>query len=332
MGMPVRKNVKHVLGQERSSKCTTYSSVAFDPTGALVGTAATWSRDVGLWNADTGQQIRVLEGHEGCINDVTFSPDGKKLASGSDDKTVRVWDVATGGVLFQFAVPDETQAVAFSRDGRMLAAGSRRHEGGCGFVTLVEAATGNKIGDVWYMPAGPNALAFSPDGAYLVCAGGDERNRVGIWDVSQEEQVESKSSGWSLWVEDVAFCPTGKCIASAQSTAAFVWRLGSGEPLHTLEAKPEGTLPDDQVQCVAFTPGGEFLATTGHDGAVRLWNWQTGKLLVTYQLIPKEREDGYGSLISEIEFSPDGCYVATANGNGTYYIAQVAQRRRARRG
>ena len=285
---PLPKIVKAVLGVAPFESCSMISSVAFSPKWPWVATAATWDDDIRLWSADTAQHIWSLQGHYHCVQDVAFSPQGKKVASASADGTARIWDVATGTELLSVEVTDisseEVRAVAFSSDGKWVCAGFGTDSEYGGFHVF-DAETGKKVHGE-YVRRRPQALEFSPDGTLLAVAGGDDLGIVTLWDLTSRKEARRLESGLPVWVDDVTFSPDGKLLASAQATCVFVWGVTTGRLLFTLEAKPGGVTPDDQVRSVAFGRGGSLLASSGYDGALRLWSARSGELLRTHQLIP----------------------------------------------
>ncbi|KAG7284866.1 hypothetical protein NEMBOFW57_009481 [Staphylotrichum longicolle] len=191
------------------------NAVAFSPDGQLIGMGC-------------GHGRRVLHGHLDWGNAVAFSPDGQLIVSGSDDKTVRVWDAATGTerhVLQGHSRP--ARAVAFSPDGQLIVSGSDDKT-----VRVWDSATGAKRRVLQGHLDSVIAVAFSPDGRLIVS--GSDDNTVRVWDAvtSAERRV---LQGHSRPVSTVAFSPDGRLIVSgSRDKTARVWDAATGSDQHLL--------------------------------------------------------------------------------------------------
>jgi hypothetical protein len=205
-----------------------------------------------------------LKGHTYYVYSVVFSPDGRTLASGSADNTIRLWDVSTGKPKGQ---PLEGHAkavlgVAFSPDGRTLASGSADNT-----IRLWDVSSGKQKGQ----PLKGHTdsvidVAFSPDGRTL--ASGSADNTIRLWDVSSGKPKGQPLKGHTSFVYSVAFSPDGQTLASGGVDFTIrLWDVSSGkqkgQPLkgHT-----------NTVLSVAFSPDGRTLASGSMDNTIRLWD------------------------------------------------------------
>ncbi|WP_249268059.1 WD40 repeat domain-containing protein [Microcystis aeruginosa FBCC-A68] len=226
-----------------------------------------------------------LEGHDSYVQSVNFSPDGKTLVSGSDDGTIKLWNVETGKEIRTLKGHDGyVSSVNFSPDGKTLVSGSLQT------IKLWNVETGEEILTLKGHDNGVNSVNFSPDGKTLVSGSNDET--IKLWNVKTGQKIRTLK-GHDNWVNSVNFSPDGKTLVSGSNDKTIkLWNVKTGEEILTLKGH------DSYVQSVNFSPDGKTLVSGSDDGTIKLWDVKTGEEIRTLK-----GHDGY---VRSVNFSPDG--------------------------
>jgi WD40 repeat protein len=284
--------------------------------------------------AATGSETLTLRGHRGAVACVAFSPDGKRLASAGDDRTVTVRDATTGQDVYTLHVPaGPVRGVAYSADGQRLAAASGNHT-----VTVWDAASRREIRAFQGDGAVIAGVAFSPDGRWLAAT--DVAGTLRLWDVTTGQGVRTvdaqpsnpeavaaalaparpavgprPSPARRRAASCIAFSSDGKRLAwTGEDMTVTIWdltALPSSLP-GVLEAVPDAVTfraHASLVTSLAFSPDGKRLVTAGEDKAVKLWDTKTGQEALTLR--------GHNGVGRCVAFSPDARFIAAAGDDGT---------------
>ena len=260
---------------------------------------------------DTLQQVvsglrerNRLETHRNGLLSVSFSPDGKTLASGSGDNTIKLWDVTTGKEIRTLnGLRSPVTSVSFSPDGTILVSGCSNNT-----ITFWDVTTGEEIGtplkwhsdSVW-------SVSFSPDGKTL--ASGSDDNTIKLLALPSLKEIGTLK-GHSSGVKSVSFSPNGKTLASGSSDNTIkLWDVTTGKEIGTLKGHSSG------VKSVSFSPDGKTLASGSGDNTIKLWDLTTGQEISTLK--------GHSDLVWSVSFSPDGKTLASGSSDNTIKLWDV---------
>jgi WD40 repeat protein len=251
-------------------------------------------------------RLATYHGHTKEVYTVSWSPDGKFIASGSGDETVQVWDVARGAKVLSYCGHCHkigkglVQAVMWSPDGKYIVSGSWDKT-----VRIWDAYKGHTISTYRSYYEVVEAVAWSPDGKYI--ASGNRNGTAHVWNVSSGKKVRDflghciKEA--NLDVVSLAWSPDGKRIASASwDRTVKIWNAikNSGKKNDYLIYRGHNA----EVNTLAWSPDGSRIASGGRDNMVHVWDSSKGELLLTYGF-----HKGY---VVEVAWSPDGTRIASA--------------------
>ena len=243
------------------------TSVAFSPDGKQAA-AGSYDGTVKLWDISSGEATKTFRAtmpyllksgsNSGGVSSVAFSPDGKYIASGSEDGTTRLWDISTGRKIRTLAGhTSSVSSVAFSPDGKYIASGSYDKT-----IRLWEACTGKGIRIFAGNVSTPGAVTFSPDGRYFLAGGKD----IKLWDTKTGREIKR----FKQEAKKPLFSPDGKYILSGNKDMVILWDVETGRKIRTLyhPVKRWGGY-------VTFSSKGRHIITGGDTG-IKIWDIATG--------------------------------------------------------
>ncbi|GJE99313.1 WD40 repeat domain-containing protein [Phanerochaete sordida] len=328
---------KHVVfGDTETMKINLPISVSLSTDGKLL--AAATGDTITIWRLQDGLTVQRLErdGHTDSIEQIDFSPDGRHIVSGADDKLALVWDVKTGNIMHRLeGHKQDVKYATFSPDGTQIATRSNdslqiwsASSGGLLYaVTDLEPWSGGKID---FSPDGSrltahsdasqkdkavvvldcrtgehiatlrkpyiSCMAFSSEGDRIVT--GYEDGSACVWDAaSGKALLELKEHTDD--VNQVAFSPDGSEVATASDNGTVVTcDSHTGERRFTFRVESVRGWDKKRVLAVAYSPRNEFIACGAQDGCVRVWNRRTGAVIAAFQ--------GHSAFVLRVMFMPDG--------------------------
>ena len=252
-----------------------------------------------------GDLISTLVGHTKFVISIAFSPDGMKIASGSYDETIKLWDISIGNVINTFSGhTDVIRCVAFSPDGTKLASASGYYDK---TIKLWDVNSGTEIKTFIGHTSDIYSIAFSPNGTML--ASGSEDKTIKLWEIISGTVIKT-FSGHTDGITSIAFSPDGTKLASGSFDHTIkIWETNSGNLINTFLGHSV------VVISVVFSTDGSMLASCSGDSTIKIWDINSGTIIKTFT--------GHTYTPTSIAFSPNGSILASGSGDSTIKIWDI---------
>jgi WD40 repeat protein len=275
--------------------------------GSAINTDTEWAVKDALRNAVfwVKEQNR-LEGHKGAVNKISFSPDGRFLASDSTDSTIKIWDVSTGKVINTLDKNKlKTNSFSFIKDGLLA------YDSADGTVKVWNVTTGKVIKTFNKNAPKAKSVTLSPNG-WVASPVTD--NSLKIWDITTGKTINTLQAD-RIGVNKVIFSPDGQRLASQSEQRDQIiwkiWNVTTSKPISTCQRQAGGF-----VDSVSFSPNGQLLASAGEDRLIHLCNVATGQEIKALE--------GHTWRIGSVSFSPNGKMLVAGDWNKIIKLWDVA--------
>ena len=276
-------------------------NIAYSPDGAYLAIDCS---GIEIWEVESGELVKKLGYRASSVSSVSFAPNGKFVASGSLNETIRLWEVETGKCIKTLSErTGSVKSVCYSPDGKYLASGSWDKT-----IKIWNVATGECINTLTGHTDWVESVCYSPDGKYL--ASGSKDKTIKVWEAATGKCIKTLT-GRTGWVGSVCYSPDGKYLASGSWDETIkIWNVATGECIKTLTGRT------CWVESVCYSPDGKYLAIDSGAEKIKIWNVATGECIKTLE--------GHTGGIESIVYSPNGKYLASGSWGGTIKTWNVA--------
>jgi len=249
-------------------------------------------------------QRAIFRGHESWVNGVSYSPDGTRIVSGSFDKTLRVWDAASGAELAVLrGHEDDVRSVSYSPDGTRIVSGSKDQT-----LRVWDAASGAELAVLRGHESSVTSVSYSPDGTRIVSGSYDKTLRV--WNAASGAE-RAVLRGHEDYLPSVCYSPDGTRIVSGSVDQTLrVWDAANGAELSVLRGH------EDVVLSVSYSPDGTRIVSGSKDQTLRVWDAASGAELAVLR--------GHESRVTSVSYSPDGTRIVSGSDDKTLRVWDAA--------
>ena len=244
--------------------------------------------------------LQTLNGHSDYVHSVAYSPDGSRIISGSDDNTIKIWDVNIGTCLKTLeGHSNYVGSVSFSPDSIRIISGSYDKT-----IKIWDANMGVCIKSLYGHSGYVQSVAYSPDGSRIISGSADKT--IKMWDSNTGVCIKTLK-GHSFWVNSVAYSPDGiRIISGSGDETIKIWDANMETCLKTLEEH------SGSVWSVAYSPDGSRIISGSDDKTIKIWDSNTGVCLKTLK--------GHSYSVLSVAYSSDGKYIISGSWDNTIKI------------